>query len=137
MILIVAHSPCVVLTNSLSYKNTSPKEVIEISFNLLLIIIGAVVFEVRFKFCKYIFTELISTTICPSLEAPVIKYSPAEIILASVPSISTPVHDDEGPYSSKVIIDVYSFGSNVIIIGIRKQKNIFHLIISDLYINFF
>ena len=92
----------------------------EILFNLEFIIIGAVVFEARFKSCKSKYTELCLTTICPSFESPVIKYSPADYIIAEVPSISTPDPDDEGPDSSKVIIDVYSFGSNDIIIGIMK-----------------
>ena len=51
-----------------------------------------------------------------------IRNKPPDTILASVPSISTPEPDDDGPDSSKVITEVYSLGSNDKIIG-RKKNN--------------
>ena len=103
--------------------------------NLLLTIIGAVMFDSRFKFCKNKFTESTVTKTLPKSDAPVIRYEPADTILASVPLISTPEPDDEGPDDSNVIIEVYSLGFNVKIIGRRKHNNIFHFIIRIYYIS--
>ena len=90
LILITAHSPSVVFIDSLSIKITFSKELIKISFNLELIIIGAVIFEVKFKFLRYNLTELLLIIKLPSVEFPVIKYSPSVVILTFVPSIVTP-----------------------------------------------
>ena len=91
---------------SLSVKITFAKDVIVISFNLLLIIIGEVIFEVRFKFSKYKLTELVLTITFPSVDFPVIKNEPAVIIVAIVPLILTPAPVEEGPNSSNVIVAV-------------------------------
>ena len=70
---ITAHSPVVVDESSRLLSITFSIEIIFIFFKLLLIIIGAVVYEVKFKFCKYKFTEATLILTLPSNDVPVTK----------------------------------------------------------------
>jgi hypothetical protein len=63
-----------------------------------------VIFEVKFKFLRYNLTELLLIIKLTSVEFPVIKYSSSVVIVAFVPSIVTPVPDEDTPSSLNVII---------------------------------